>query len=290
LALSLTSAPAPAAERSPAQWDAILERARAAARAIPGDPPESIHYMTFASSTDPLSTLVGGGSDKKVDSVYTVFQIRYRRGWIMVDAGMDSEVDPNVPIPLDRYQQIQRALLGANLNLVTHEHHDHAAGVIRSASLPQIAAKTLLTKAQLTTLLERPNLPIIKLSPEAAAAYLTIDYDPLYPVAPGVVLMAAPGHSPGSQVTYVRLASGKEALMIGDIVWNMAGVTELKQKPEAISKDLGEDREQLKGQIEWLNTVLNRKDIALIPCHDKEWLLGLERAKILRAGLDLKVQ
>jgi glyoxylase-like metal-dependent hydrolase (beta-lactamase superfamily II) len=273
--------------RSPAAWDAVLDRAREVSRTIPGDLPESIHYLAFASVMTPLSGIVQGGSDEQIEGVYTVFQVRYPRGWLMVDAGMDADIDPDVSIQSQPHEQIQRALLGANLIFVTHEHHDHVAGVVRPPLMSQVAAKTLLTKPQVKTLLERPSLPIVKLTKEQAAAYLVIDYDTLFPAAPGVVLIAAPGHTPGSQLIYVRLASGKEALLIGDVVWNMAALTGPRQKPEAISKMLEEDRPALQGQMEWLGALRDRNKIALIPCHDKDWLKGLEGEGILRAGLDL---
>jgi glyoxylase-like metal-dependent hydrolase (beta-lactamase superfamily II) len=33
--------------------------------------------------------------------------------------------------------------------------------------------------------------------------------------APGVVLIKAAGHTPGSQMVHVRLASGKEVMLVG---------------------------------------------------------------------------
>ena len=56
------------------------------------------------------------------------------------------------------------------------------------------------------------------MSTDSASAFRTIDYDRLYAVAPGVVLVSAPGHSPGSQLVYVRLADYREVLLVGDLV------------------------------------------------------------------------
>ena len=89
-------------------------------------------------------------------------------------------------VPQDQYEQLQRALVGARSIVVTHEHDDHAAGVIRNPALEVIAPKTLLTRAQVQTLIEHPNNPLIRLDASKGDKYCVIDYDLLYPLAPGV--------------------------------------------------------------------------------------------------------
>jgi glyoxylase-like metal-dependent hydrolase (beta-lactamase superfamily II) len=49
-------------------------------------------------------------------------------------------------------------------------------------------------------------------------------------IAPGVVLKKAQGHTPGSQMVFVALASGSELLFVGDVVWNFDAVTQLKYR------------------------------------------------------------
>src|SRR5215469_14350876 len=88
-------------------------------------------------------------------------------------------------VPQDQYEQLQRALVGARSIVVTHEHDDHA-GVIRNPALEVIAPKTLLTRAQVQTLIEHPNNPLIRLDASKGDKYCVIDYDLLYPLAPGV--------------------------------------------------------------------------------------------------------
>jgi glyoxylase-like metal-dependent hydrolase (beta-lactamase superfamily II) len=288
--LSLTTA------RIPTFTDTVLARVRAAAQAVPGDLPHSLRYLEFASFKTPLSGAVEGAENTVVEGVYTVFQVRYPHGWIMVDAGVDREVETDTSVTIDqgRYQRAQEALRGANLILVTHEHHDHVAGVIHTPARDIIAPKTILTRAQVHTLL-RPlpgktpigSSPLIHLTPRDAARYLVIDYDQLYPVAPGVVLLRAAGHTPGSQMVYVRLASGQEVLLVGDIAWFMAGIERRLQKPQAVSREMGEDRTALQNQLDWLFDLTKRQGIVLVNCHDTAWLRSLVRRAVLKDGLDL---
>jgi glyoxylase-like metal-dependent hydrolase (beta-lactamase superfamily II) len=280
----------------PAFTDTVLAEARAAASVVPGDLPVALRYLEFARFTTPLSGAVGGAEDAIVEGVYTVFQVRYSHGWVMVDAGVDREVETDTTVTIDqaRYNRVQEALRGANLIVVTHEHHDHIAGVIHTPARDALAPKTILTRAQVQTLL-RPirktvplgNSPLIQLTPRDAARYLVIDYEQLYPIAPGIVLLKAPGHTPGSQMVYVRLASGQETLLVGDIAWFMAGIERRLQKPQAISREMGEDRTALQDQLDWLSGLTQRQNIVLVNCHDAAWLRSLVRRTVLKDGLDL---
>jgi glyoxylase-like metal-dependent hydrolase (beta-lactamase superfamily II) len=298
LATATLSAPAPTWAQTPAFTDALLDQARAAARAIPGELPRSLRFLEFAEFTTPLSGAVEGAGDERVEGFYTAFQVCYPHGWIMVDAGVDREVetDTSVTIHPDRYQRVQEALRGANLIVVTHEHHDHIAGVIHTPARDLIAPKTVLTRAQVATLLAMDtrrrrlgNSPLVRLTPADAARYLVIDYDRLYPLAPGVVLLKASGHTAGSQMVYLRLDSGREILLVGDIAWFMAGIERRLQKPPAISREMGEDRAALQQQLDWLSDLTQRQHVVLVNSHDAAWLGSLVSRGILHDDLDLSL-
>src|SRR5262249_20931724 len=104
-----------------------------------------------------------------------------------------------------------------------------------------------------------------------------------------VVLIKAPGHTPGSQVVYVRLASGKEYLLIGDIAWAMAGVQQRRQKPPSESKKMLEDRASLARELEWIHSVMTDTSITVVNGHDVQWIDGLIQAGSLKEGLELAV-
>lgn len=268
--------------------ESVIPRLRALATAVPGELPTALHFVTYADWHGPASYALERAPAESVDVTFPVFQVRYRRGWIVVDAGSDREVaGPEITYSQERYDQVQQALRRARLILVTHEHHDHVSGVIRSPYLPEVASKTLLNRAQLRTLMERPNVPAIRLDSASAAAYLTVDFDFLLPVAPGVVLIKASGHTPGSQMIYIRLGTGEEVILTGDIAWLMRGIQDLQQKPEATSRDLGEDRAAIEQQLHWLNGLAATSKIAVLPCHDRSWLDTWRKRGVLKEGLDL---
>src|SRR5215471_1699761 len=158
----------------------LLARVRVAATIVPGAQPSRINYVKFAESHRPLADIIEGGSQANYISARTAFQVVYPRGWAMIDSGMDQavhrffgfgRVEPYWP---DRNAAVQEALRKANLVVVTHEHGDHVAGVIRSDWRKEIAAKTLLTREQVRTLTSSPQMPEIGLTPEAARDYIVV--------------------------------------------------------------------------------------------------------------------
>lgn len=268
--------------------DSVLPALRRAASMLPGEPPQAVRFLAFRRARVRAGDMVDVAGGDSVTAGNVAFQIAYGRGWIMVDAGFDQELLGRLPgYSPATYDQVQQALRRARLIVVTHEHSDHVAGVIRSPFAAELASKTLLTHAQVRTLLERPDQREIQLDSARAARFLQVDYAPMLPIAPGVVLLKAAGHTPGSQMVYVRLATGREVLLIGDVAWLMAGVERQRQKPEPVSRSLGEDRAAVGAQLAWLQRVA-AAGVVVVAAHDATWLAELERRGVLRAGLHVR--
>jgi glyoxylase-like metal-dependent hydrolase (beta-lactamase superfamily II) len=270
----------------------LLARVRVAATVIPGPLPTRINYLKIAESHRPLAEIIEGGSQENYVSARTAFQVVYGSGnWAMVDSGMDQAVHKffgfgrEEPYWPERNAAVQEAVRKAKLVVVTHEHGDHAAGVIRSDARKEIAAKTLLTQEQVRTLIQYPQMPEIRLTPEMARDYIVVDYEAYLPVAPGIVLIKAPGHTPGHQMVYVRLDSGTEYLLIGDVAWSLANVTELKLRSAATMRRINESAPALLNQLRWIKEVMDREKIVVIPSHDDILLHELAAKQIIGAEL-----
>ena len=211
----------------------------------------------------------------------------------MIDSGMDEtvhkffgfgRVEPYWP---DRNAILQQALKAAKLIIITHEHGDHIAGVIRTDSREELAAKTLLTRDQVQTLTTYPQMPEIRLTPEMARSYIVIDYESYLPVAPGMVLIKAPGHTPGHQMVYVRVSSGREYLFIGDVGWTLDNVTQLKLRPEATMRRIGESAPALMFELNWIKQVMDQQGLIVIPSHDDILLRDLTAKQLIGDKLAL---
>jgi len=292
-ALGTFARPSPLTAQAGLFTDSLLDRVRAVARATPGERPRALHLLKVVESAGPLSNYVAVPDSQRVPSCYSAFQIRYRDRWIVVDAASDREaLGPNSRATFfqDRYDRLQAALQGAEHVVLTHEHLDHAGGVQRGPHFQEVAAKTLLTDEQLRTFLDPPApRGVIRLSRDSAAAFPVLRYDVLFSLAPGVVLIKAPGHTPGSQYVYVQLASGREILILADLVWQSEGLETGQQKPEAASRSLGEDRPAVLAQMDWARTIAGRGDIAVVLSHDSRSLDALVARGVLRNDFDLRL-
>jgi glyoxylase-like metal-dependent hydrolase (beta-lactamase superfamily II) len=279
---------------TPAYPPDLLDKLRSAATRVPGEAPREIRYVKVAESHRRRADVLEGGSEQPYVLARTSFQVLYPEGWIMIDAGMDRQVhrffgrDREEPYWQERNDALQRALAGAGLIVITHEHGDHVAGVIRTSRREEIAPHTILTKDQVRTLTLAPQMPEIRLDPDLASEYLVIDYALYYPVAPGVVLLKSPGHTPGHQMVYVRTEAGREYVFSGDVSWSMDGITGLTQKPPAQSERIKEDRKAIGHQLRWLKSVMNEEGVIVVPSHDETRLASLESRGLLERGLTIE--
>ena len=89
-----------------------------------------------------------------------------------------------------------------------------------------------------------------------------------------------------ADVGYVKLASGRELVLVGDIVWRMPGIDLQRQKPDSVSRMLGEDRPQIAQQLAWLKNVVAAAGIAIAVSHDGDALRALVSRGVLTAGVD----
>ncbi len=269
----------------------LLQRVRQAAATVPGELADAINFAKVAESHRTYSAVIEDGSEDPFISARSAFQIVYPDGSIMLDSGMDEtvhrfygfgRVEPYWP---DVNDTVQAALRRAQLIIITHEHGDHVAGVLRSDYRDELAPKTILTKDQVRTLSLAPQLPEITLTPAQARDYIVVDYELILPVAPGVVLIKSPGHTHGHQMVYVQLAGGQEFLFIGDIGWSLDNITELKLRPAATIARVKEDPQALMHQMTWIKQVMDADGLIVVPSHDDRLLTRYAEEGLLGTSL-----
>ena len=83
MALLLLFGVRPAAAQANPWSDALLSRARAALRMVPGPSPTAVRVFRFGRMSLPESYLLERGGDRLLPATYSVFQIRYADGWII---------------------------------------------------------------------------------------------------------------------------------------------------------------------------------------------------------------
>ena len=275
------------AQGTASAWRASLAEIRAtAAGPAPARParPLRINVVKFAESRRTKNFSVQGAPAEPSIQARTAFQVVYADRTVMIDAGMDEQVHRffgrGVEEPYDAAaaRTVEDALGRASAIIFTHEHGDHVAGVLRSPRAAELAPKVILTEEQARSLGEAPQMPEIRLTPEMAARYRILDYERYTAAAPGIVFVKAAGHTPGSQMIYVALESGREYLLIGDVTWHMDGVREVKGKA---APWVTEDRAAVLAQLAWLNELSRTEpQLLIVASHDEE-----QRVDLIRRGL-----
>ena len=274
------------AQNAAASWTANLADLRRVASVIPGRRPLRINVMKFAESRRTKNFSVRGAAAEPSVQARTAFQVVYTDATVMVDAGMDRQVHNffgrGVEEPYDEAaaKEVERAVAAARLIIVTHEHGDHVAGVIRAVNAPELARKTILTRTQVQTLMTAPQMPEIKLSEDLARQVILVDYDKYMPVAPGIAVVKAAGHTPGSQMVFVALESGREYLLIGDAAWHMDGVRLITGKD---APWVTEDQNAVLDQLRWLNQLSRTEpSLVIVASHDDEQHKTLMQKSLIR--------
>ena len=271
----------------------LLNKIRVASQSISGEKAKEVRYTIFAESPRTFSATVEGGNNSPYIQARTAYQLVFPNSSIMIDAGMDEEVHnffgkgEKQPYFKSKNDSIQLALNQANKIIITHEHGDHVAGVLRSNNYKKLAVKTILTYKQINTLLNQPQMPELKIDSTQVKDFITVDFYDILPVAPGVVLIKAPGHTPGEIMVYTQLENGKEYIFTGDVSWSYKGIDEKKQKPKDQIKRIGEDPKKIQFQLDWLNS-LAKENIQLIVSHDNIIQPTLVKKGILKEGLLIK--
>jgi glyoxylase-like metal-dependent hydrolase (beta-lactamase superfamily II) len=265
-------------------WTANLEDIRRVASLIPGRRPLRLNFLKFAESRRTKNFSVKDAPATPSIQARTAFQVMFADGPVMVDAGMDLAVHKffgrgvEEPYLADAAKQVEQAVNRARLIVVTHEHGDHVAGVIHTAAAAQLAPKTVLTRTQVQSLMSSPQMPEIRLPDDLARRFIVVDYDMYYPLAPGMALIKAAGHTPGSQMVYVALDSGREYLLVGDATWHMDGVRLMKGKD---APWVAEDQPAVLAQLTWLNGLArSAPNLTVVASHDEE-----QHAELVKRGV-----
>jgi glyoxylase-like metal-dependent hydrolase (beta-lactamase superfamily II) len=261
-----------------------MPKVRALAASLPGAHPKEIRFEHLANFTFPEALVYTGGawSGSKMD-VYA-YQLVFDDRTIIVDTAMNkSQTEKNHGEGFDdaAWEHLKQGMASASAIYVTHEHGDHMGGLVSELGTPSVAAAARFTKAQLA----HPETLQIPIPANALAALKPIDYAGAVAVAPGVVLIAAPGHTPGSQLVYVQLADGKELLFLGDAAWHTENIDQLRAPPRLISLLLKNDRNETSCQLIAFHDLGEKEPkLHLVPGHDARVIHALVEQGVIAQG------
>lgn len=216
--------------------------------------------------------------------------VQHPAGTLLFDAGFGRRVDAHVEtIPLlmrltSRYRKettvaeqlaaagiAPRALAGV---VLTHAHWDHVSGIEDLPGVPVWVTQPeldFIRSGDPGTALARSfgELPY-KLYEFAPAEYLGFDrsYDVFGDGS--VVLVPAPGHTPGSIIAFVNTPDGKRLALVGDLVWQAEGLRIPAERPWISRRLVDHNEVQVRRWIVHMHQIQRAlPKLIVVPAHDR---------------------
>jgi glyoxylase-like metal-dependent hydrolase (beta-lactamase superfamily II) len=258
-----------------------ISELRASASAVAGPKADHIEFETLSHTPVPEIAMVAGTSWHKIDMVRNSYRVVFPGQSLLIDTGHsreDAQRYGAAEYDDGAWARVLDAIDEADIILLTHGHGDHAGGLLARADNETARANARLSQPQIETMRSGG------LAAEAFEA--SLDNTGLRAIAPGVVIIPAPGHTPGSQLIYVQLSNGREYVFMGDTASLGDNVRLGRIRSHYVTDKIGsDDRLQVFRQTAALQK-LSRDvpEIILIPGHDGAATTGLERQGILTRG------
>ena len=267
------------------------------------DRPLSLVAINTASQPGPRSAVLDPARDPTPDAPYVLGHASFVATWpdgrhLLVDLGMEPAAalefgapfewigaEPIVPHP-GALAEVHGLVAEGPLGLLfSHLHTDHVQGVgalCRSRADAKVDFFQTPAQAERHNYTTRPGVALLdevdclrRTRLEDGALAAVPDY-------PGVGVVHAAGHTPGSQVVLVALADGRRIALVGDVVNCADGARHDVRKPPAYSLLLVPESDARLGEVRrWLGRLEARHGFELAPTHDQ---LALEELGLLTRG------
>lgn len=237
----------------------------------------------------------GGRFSKKVKMVFGALLVEHPKGTFLIDGG----VGPNVLEELTGILKILDSLMGGKIEntidiqkkhypklnevgfiLLTHGHWDHLDG---AEEFPGIPVYALSEEIEFLT---DPNEPFgLNVFPKHVAALkdrfkpIHLKNQPYENFAKSldffedgsVVLVALPGHTPGSLGIFLNVAPTQRYFVVGDALWTVNALGEPEARSFLAELFSDHDRDQARYTRAQLRELKNfSSEITLVPVHDQE--------------------
>lgn len=238
----------------------------------------------------------GGSLAEEREFAMTAILVRHPRGNLLFDAGLGRDVDDHVEtlpalmratttLRKDEPAGARLARHGFDLATLagvvpTHAHWDHVSGLDSLPGVPlwmnEAERAFVATGAPQMELLRR-------IGPPESRGYDFDDGPYLgYPRSHdvwndgSVVLVPAPGHTPGSIIAFLSLPSGARYALLGDLVWQSEGIEIPAERPWLARRLVDVDAEAVRAEIGRVAAIHRRfPEIRMLPAHDARAMAAL---------------
>ncbi|HEY8538887.1 MAG TPA: MBL fold metallo-hydrolase [Steroidobacteraceae bacterium] len=273
-----------------ARFELDLAEIRRLADDVAGEKPSKIEVEEVAQYSAPATVVVAGDGWSTLKLPVYSYRVVFPTGSsIIIDTALTEELasEGGATFDAQAFSRMHAAMAEAGAIVLTHEHVDHIGGLTAHRDLSAILHNVSVTREQLS---DPERSAPARFPPGALDQYEPLAYERLHALAPGIVLIKAPGHSPGSQMVFVQLADGSEYLFIGDVAWNARNIELRRERARIVTwLLLKEDRHAVFGQLAALYELQQREPgIKIVPGHDGGIIDELVKSGALTRGFSLE--
>lgn len=257
----------------------------------PAHPPAGMTIAALPSGATQSTAAMayeGGRGDDKRTFVAGAILVDHPKGRLLFDAGygralaehfktapklMQLSVKPHLDQPVAE-QLAAAGIAPSSLKAVvlTHAHWDHVSGLANLPGVPVWVSReelAFINSGDAAGKLARDlGLKTYQAYDFPDGPYLGFDRSWDVFKDGSVVLVLAPGHTPGSIVAFINPPDGKRYALIGDTAWQAEGVDLPAQKP-MLTRFVDHDAAATKAMLERLHAIkLALPQLVVVPAHD----------------------
>ncbi|MBX3224758.1 MAG: MBL fold metallo-hydrolase [Labilithrix sp.] len=230
----------------------------------------------------------GGSFFETRDSAATAALVRHPNGDVLIDTGFGRSIDAQfAQLPLafraiTTYERARPAVdqlreAGVELRglrvLLTHAHWDHTSGLVdlpESGVLVTAEERRFIEEGGVRTVIAR-STPSVRYEEYGFEGGPYLGYPKSHDVFGdgSLVVVPAPGHTPGSVIVFVSLPRGQRYAFIGDLAWQREGVFEREERPWVWRLAVDSDEEGVRAGLVHISAIASSfPALTIVPAHD----------------------
>lgn len=258
----------------------------------PATPPAGMTISalpTGAMESNAMFAYRGGSMTDKREFTMTAFLVHHPKGDLLFDTGFGRNVEEHTKTMPWLMRQITTYRAGRSVGdqlgstdypmdklagvVLTHAHWDHVSGL---DSLPRVPV--WVTAAERSFIASHTSMTALINSFENVNYKEYSFNDGPYLGFPAsfdvwgdgsVVLVPAPGHTPGSIIAFISLPTGTRYALLGDLVWQTEAIDLPAERPWLSRRLVHENDAEVRENITRIAAIHKRfPDIHMIPAHD----------------------